>query len=136
MALAVEQMSPEDIAREIELIKGIKTHEKFNQIELYDPYPFQKNFIDATAETSQAVLCAGNRVGKTRTGAYIAAVAATGLYPEWYSGRRFDGPVTVWCRSLKSVPGVPGGKLGTATRPPVASAAFLAFESPGLPSVA
>ena len=97
MALAVEQMSPEDIAREIELIRTIQEREKFNQIELYDPYPFQKQFIDATAESSQAVLCAGNRVGKTRTGAFIAAAAATGRYPEWYSGVRFDGPVTVWC---------------------------------------
>ena len=102
MALAVERMSPDDIAREIELIKSIQEHEKFNQIELYDPYPFQKNFIDATAEASQAVLCAGNRVGKTRTGAYIAAAAATGLYPDWYSGRRFDGPVTVWCGGIST----------------------------------
>jgi phage terminase large subunit-like protein len=34
--------------------------------------------------------------GKTRLGAMLAAVLATGLYPAWWTGARFDGPVNIW----------------------------------------
>lgn len=34
--------------------------------------------------------------GKTQAGAYICTVLATGLYPEWWTGLRYDGPVNIW----------------------------------------
>lgn len=38
----------------------------------------------------------GNRVGKSTVGAYETAVHATGKYPDWWEGKRFDEPVNCW----------------------------------------
>jgi phage terminase large subunit-like protein len=39
---------------------------------------------------------AGNQLGKTLAGGFEAAMHATGRYPEWWAGRRFDKPVVGW----------------------------------------
>jgi phage terminase large subunit-like protein len=41
-------------------------------------------------------LFGGNRTGKTHCGAYEDTLHLTGLYPEWWEGRRFDSPVDWW----------------------------------------
>src|SRR5262249_19845933 len=40
---------------------------------------------------------AGNHVGKSYAGAMEVAIHATGRYPEWWKGYRFDRPVRAWC---------------------------------------
>lgn len=39
---------------------------------------------------------AGNQLGKTLAGGYEAAMHATGRYPEWWEGKRFNGPTKAW----------------------------------------
>ena len=39
---------------------------------------------------------AGNQLGKTLAGGFEAAMHATGFYPDWWRGRRFDRPVIGW----------------------------------------
>lgn len=39
---------------------------------------------------------AGNQVGKTSVGAYEVACHLTGLYPAWWEGHRFAGPIRAW----------------------------------------
>lgn len=39
---------------------------------------------------------AGNRVGKTVVGAYEVTLHLTGEYPDWWDGRRFEGPTDWW----------------------------------------
>ena len=39
---------------------------------------------------------AGNQLGKTLAGGFEAAMHATGFYPDWWCGRRFDRPVIGW----------------------------------------
>jgi phage terminase large subunit-like protein len=39
---------------------------------------------------------AGNRCGKTEAGAYETALHLTGLYPDWWVGKRFDHPIKAW----------------------------------------
>ena len=42
-------------------------------------------------------MMAANRVGKTwGVGGYETALHVTGLYPEWWDGRRFDHPIDAW----------------------------------------
>ncbi|MGB2332262.1 MAG: terminase large subunit domain-containing protein [Litorivicinaceae bacterium] len=99
----VNQDSKEVLERKVELLKLIREREKFNQLEEYDPYPFQERFIETTSTASQSVLCAGNRVGKTRVGAFLVAAALTGRYPDnWYQGRRFNEPITAWCGGVST----------------------------------
>lgn len=39
---------------------------------------------------------AANRVGKSESGAYELTCHVTGIYPPWWTGRRFDHPVDAW----------------------------------------
>jgi Terminase large subunit, T4likevirus-type, N-terminal len=39
---------------------------------------------------------AGNQLGKTLAGGFEAAMHATGRYPEWWKGRRFERPIHAW----------------------------------------
>ena len=39
---------------------------------------------------------AGNQIGKTLAGGMEAAMHATGRYPDWWKGRRFDRPTVGW----------------------------------------
>jgi phage terminase large subunit-like protein len=39
---------------------------------------------------------AGNQLGKTLAGGFEVAIHATGRYPEWWTGKRFDKPTVGW----------------------------------------
>lgn len=58
--------------------------------------PKHKAFFDAGADYGQRLFMAANRVGKTIAGALEGTFHATGLYPDWWEGRRFDGPTHGW----------------------------------------
>src|SRR5262249_21261827 len=44
----------------------------------------------------ERLLMAGNQLGKTLAGGMEVAIHATGLYPDWWTGRRFDKPTVGW----------------------------------------
>ena len=66
------------------------------------------------------------RWAKRLPGAMEVAIQATGRYPEWWTGRRFDGPVRIWVAGelnevvretlRRLLPGDPGAH-GTGTIP-------------------
>lgn len=53
-------------------------------------------FLEATKYYREVNAMAANRVGKTIMGGYAIACWATGLYPEWWPGITFNGPVDIW----------------------------------------
>jgi phage terminase large subunit-like protein len=53
-------------------------------------------FFRAGAQHKERAFIAGNRVGKTVTGCYEDTLHLTGLYPEWWEGRRFPCPTEGW----------------------------------------
>ena len=53
-------------------------------------------FITASAHHSQTAFIAANRTGKTKTGAYIMACHLTGMYPDWWEGRKFLNAIDAW----------------------------------------
>jgi phage terminase large subunit-like protein len=59
-------------------------------------YPKYVEFFAAGAKYRERAFLAANRVGKTISGAYEVALHLTGQYPDWWCGRRFDGPVSAW----------------------------------------
>lgn len=60
-------------------------------------YPKHMEFFAAGASHRERCFMAANRVGKSfGGGGFEVACHLTGLYPEWWDGRRFDGPVSVW----------------------------------------
>jgi phage terminase large subunit-like protein len=61
-----------------------------------DQYGKHLEFFAAGSQFKERLFMAANRVGKSEGGAYEVACHLTGLYPHWWTGRRFDGPVEVW----------------------------------------
>lgn len=53
-------------------------------------------FFEAGAKYRERTFMAANQVGKTTAGGYETACHLTGLYPEWWIGRRFNHPIRAW----------------------------------------
>jgi phage terminase large subunit-like protein len=45
---------------------------------------------------------AGNQLGKTLAGGFEVAMHATGRYPGWWQGKRFDRPINAWVAGVTS----------------------------------
>lgn len=73
-----------------------------NRLKYYDPYEYQLNFHAGGRDHPQRLLMAANRVGKTFCGAAEMAYHLTGLYPEWWEGRRFDKPIKAWAGGVSN----------------------------------
>ena len=54
----------------------IREWERYNKIEYYDPYPYQKRFHDTGSDCNRRLLMAGNRIGKSFSGAADTVVTA------------------------------------------------------------
>ena len=83
-----------NLARAVEIAKELEFRQKTNLMNSYKPYDYQKKFHGSLA--AQRLLMAGNRVGKSFSGAMEMAYHCTGLYPEWWTGKRFNRPVRCW----------------------------------------
>lgn len=59
-------------------------------------YPKHMAFFDAGVVHRERLFMAGNRVGKSETGAYETTLHATGRYPHWWTGKRFDEAGEGW----------------------------------------
>lgn len=59
-------------------------------------YPKHIAFMNAGATHRERLFLAGNRTGKSETGAYEWTSHLTGIYPRWWEGRRFPAPVRLW----------------------------------------
>ena len=82
------------------LARAVERHMAENKLAMFKPYPWQAEFIELSKDHPETMLMAANGVGKTLPGAVIVAIHATGRYPDWWKGRRFDRPVKVWCATL------------------------------------
>ena len=59
-------------------------------------YPKHVAFMAAGAEHRERVFLKANRVGGTDTAAYELTCHLTGLYPPWWTGRRFRKAIKAW----------------------------------------
>ena len=91
-------------------IKDLEEYKKYNKLEFYAPYDYQVDFHHAKGygdficvpsdkdkqhlAIQRALMCA-NQIGKTFSGAMETAMHATGLYPDWWEGHRFDKAVKI-----------------------------------------
>src|SRR5689334_3776391 len=67
-----------------------------NRLAYYKPYPKQLAWHSAGATHRERLMCAGNQLGKTLAGGFEVAMHATGRYPDWRQGCRFDGATVGW----------------------------------------
>jgi phage terminase large subunit-like protein len=61
---------------------------------------YRKHTDFFNAKDRQLLILGGNRSGKTFAGSYAVACHLTGLYPKWWTGRRFEHPIQAWCAGL------------------------------------
>jgi phage terminase large subunit-like protein len=61
-----------------------------------DLYPKHLDFFKAGKRYVERAFIAGNRTGKTHAGVYEMVLHLTGLYPDWWEGRRYDRPIAAW----------------------------------------
>ena len=73
-------MTATALARAVEIAKELEHRKATNTMARYEPYDYQKKFHNTTAQ--QRLLMAGNRIGKSFSGAMEMAYHLTGLYPE------------------------------------------------------
>jgi phage terminase large subunit-like protein len=59
-------------------------------------YPKHLEFFRAGKTYRERCCLAATRGGKTWTGAYELTCHLTGLYPDWWEGRRFATPIRAW----------------------------------------
>lgn len=60
-------------------------------------YPKHIMFFEAGKIHNERLMLAANRVGKTESvGGFETTLHLTGLYPDWWEGRRFDFPISAW----------------------------------------
>jgi phage terminase large subunit-like protein len=59
-------------------------------------YPRHMEFFAAGKDYLERLFLAANRIGKTVAGAYEVSCHLTGLYPDWWPGKRFTRPTRGW----------------------------------------
>jgi len=86
---------------------ALRDFQKFNRLEYYEPYAFQvafhhcpaglvvSPFIVSGKIAAIRTILAGNKIGKTEAAGYELAMHLTGIYPDWWKGKRFKTPVKV-----------------------------------------
>ncbi len=91
--------TPNNLEKEAELLRELRLVQRRNSLSRYDPYPKQRAFHRDGAFFRERMLTAGTQTGKTFCAAREIAFHATGRYPDWWEGKRFDKPVLIWTGS-------------------------------------
>jgi len=86
-------------AQELAKLEELKRLTRDYSLFFYKPYGKQKEFHAAGAEFRQRCLMAGNQLGKTYAAGCETAMHLTGLYPEWWEGKRFKRATRGWAGS-------------------------------------
>src|SRR5207344_97394 len=71
-----------------------------DRLKYYRPYPKQLDFHAAGATARERLMMAANQSGKTLAGGFEVAMHATGQYPSWWTGKRFDHPIHAWAAGV------------------------------------
>lgn len=93
----LSKLSEEERLELFALLQELEDYKRFNKIEYFTPYQFQLNFYEAGKRRNYRFLCAANRIGKSFSEAQEVAQHLTGVYMDWWPGRKFDYPILCWC---------------------------------------
>lgn len=86
-------------------LRALEDAERFGKFDALFPdtgplarsgYDKHLEFFRAGSKYRERCFMAGNRVGKTVAGSYEMTCHLTGNYPDWWEGRKFNGPIKAW----------------------------------------
>jgi phage terminase large subunit-like protein len=66
---------------------------QFNAIKWFRPFPYQIQFFKTGKDFTRRGMIAANRSGKTVASSFEVAYHLTGMYPDWWDGKRWDKPI-------------------------------------------
>jgi len=93
----MQRLSPASHCSEANLLQALERElsrrQSLNRLTDYLPYAKQVEFHHAGIAFRERMLMAGNQLGKTLAAANETAMHLTGLYPDWWQGKRFDRAV-------------------------------------------
>lgn len=92
MAINLDLLSEDEKRELIELWNLAETSKRRNWLATYKPYAKQVAFHNAGSNFRERCFLAANQSGKTLSAAAEIAIHATGLYPDWWRGWRFNRP--------------------------------------------
>jgi phage terminase large subunit-like protein len=105
-------LSRDDKEHYIQLLREKNSRLLQNRIEQFypeagtlsrDKYPKHMKFFELGATFSERCIMAANRIGKSEgIGAYELTLHATGRYPAWWKGYRFNHPISAWAAGTTS----------------------------------
>ena len=98
----MQVVTKEKLEQAVEIVRELRQRERFERIDLYDPYPYQDKFHETGKTASQRLLMAANRIGKSYCGAAEMSYHVTGMYPTWWKGRRYTQPITAWAGGVSN----------------------------------
>ena len=87
-------LSREEKIEILQLSEEVEKRKKYSAFKYFKPYAKQKEFM--FCRKAQRCLGAGNQLGKTLCGSMEAAYHATGQYPDWWEGKRFEKANVGW----------------------------------------
>ena len=98
-----EGISRSDKLAELARLTGeLESYHQTNKLRAYRPYPKQMEFHNASGEYRERCLMAGNQLGKTFSAGMELSMHMTGIYPDWWKGRRFVRGQKWWVLGVTS----------------------------------
>lgn len=98
-------LSRKEIEELYNLVEAQEQRLLYNKVSTYlpDDGPFSRDkyskhlqFFEAGATYTERVLFGANRAGKSEAGAHELYYHASGEYPNWWKGKRFNRPIIAW----------------------------------------
>ena len=99
---AIKHLKPEEKGLLLKLLEEQLQRKTFNKLSWFEPYEWQKKLAGSSDGHWQMLAMTANQIGKSTSGAYITAVHATGRYPDWWVGRRFEKPLYMWAAGVSN----------------------------------
>jgi phage terminase large subunit-like protein len=94
VAIQTYRQWPTDMQLSLQdLVIEIADDMRYNQLKYFRPFKHQFDFFNTGSSDRRGILAA-NRIGKTVSTCYETAMHLTGQYPSWWTGFRFDKPIT------------------------------------------
>ncbi|MCP2003497.1 UNVERIFIED_ORG: phage terminase large subunit-like protein [Buttiauxella agrestis ATCC 33320] len=88
--------------RNAKLIAAARRYNRYYKLDNFQPHQFQREWYWSGIHATLRYLSAANQIGKTFGAAVEMAYHSTGLYPDWWPGRRFDviDKETMWAMGV------------------------------------
>tara|TARA_R100000951_G_scaffold24965_1_gene21174 strand:+ start:4454 stop:5905 length:1452 start_codon:yes stop_codon:yes gene_type:complete len=97
-------MDREDLLKAVQAQGELSRRQSLDMLATIDPNDRQRVFLNATSK--ETMLTGANQAGKSTALCMKFTYHVTGIYPDWYTGHRFEGPIQ----------GALGGETAQSTR--------------------